>query len=218
MTATLTTTQIAAALRQRVLRLTPEDLGINRMADCPRIWGVVIETAHPDAVASLVVLVDGSVSLYVSDGNGCIGCGSNREIRDAAADLLQLAARTLSLATPSSDLELPAEGYIRCYLLTQMGLYAMQTKLEDINRIDADIGVLYFAAQRIVTAIERVGAGQSLAQEMKMAITALEHGEKSAENIQTGSFKLNDESSGSSSSQGAVQCLSVGNVVRRLRT
>jgi hypothetical protein len=198
--------EIAAALRERVLRLTPEDIGLKEPSERPAVWGIVIETAHPDAVASLVALADGSVSLYVSDGNGCVGCGGQREVRWAGADLLQIAEKSRLLAAATSDIALPPEGYVRFYLLTRDGLSSVQTRLEDINKIDERLGVLYFAGQRVLAAIERVGAGQSLAQEIRVALNAL-----------TGnSSGVKDESVHYDTGDGP--CLSVGNVVRRLRT
>jgi len=195
--------EIAAALRVRVLQLTPQDIGFHDLAECPAVWGVVIETAHPGAVASLIALDDGSVSLYVSDGNGCVGCGSQSEVRWAGADLLQIAEKSLPLTAPTDVLELPSEGQVRCYLLTRTGLHAVQAPLADIGKIDERLNLLYFAGQRVIAAIERVGAGQSLAQEIRVALNAM-------------NSNLGDPSR--ECKQGDEQCLSVGNVVRRLRT
>ncbi len=196
-------TEIAAALRTRALSLTPEDIGLIGPNQCPSVWGVVIETAYPGAVTSLVALADRSVSLYVSNGTGCVGCGSQREVRLAAADLLQSAEKSLPLTAPASDLTLPSEGQVRCYLLTRDGLRSVQERLEDIAKVDERFGVLYFASQRVVSAIQRTNAGQSLAQEIRLALNANSSGVK-------------DEPL--DSAQGVEQCLSVGNVVRRLRT
>jgi hypothetical protein len=196
---------IAVALRARVLQLKPQDIGLHDPAECPVVWGIVIDTAYPDTVASLVALDDGSVSLYVSDGNGCVGCGSQQEVRWAAADLLQLAERALPLTAPTADLSMPRAGQVRCYLLTPNGLHLVEAPYDDIAKIDERLGVLYFAGQRVIAAIERVGAGQSLAQEIRLALNAM--------NPNPGV-----EDQPRHCAQGDEQCLSVGNVVRRLRT
>jgi hypothetical protein len=197
--------EIAAALRERVLQLTPQDIGLHDPAECPVVWGIVLETAYPNAVASLIVLDDGSVSLYVSDGNGCIGCGSQHEVRWAAADLLQIAENSLPLTQPTDDLSLPPEGQVRCYLLTRTGLHAVQAALVDIGSVDERLGILYFAGQRVITAVESAGAGQSLAQEIRLALNTLQPGSDGVDQPRAGA-------------EGEEQCLSVGNVVRRLRT
>ena len=207
--------KIVAALRQRVLRLTPDEIGLAPLSDANiiansianlMVWGVVIETAHPDAVASLVALGDGSVSLYVSNGTGCIGCGGQREVRQAGADLLQIAASALPLTVATDDTDLPPTGVVRFYLLTRAGLHCKETRLEDISTSDDLLSVLYFSGQRALAAIERTGAGQSLAQEIRIALNDM--------NIALpGVTALPLESE-----QGDPPCLSVGNVVRRLRT
>lgn len=197
-----------AALRQRVLRLKPEEIGLTPRPyeSSPTVWGVLIETAHPDAVATLVVLVDGSVSLYVSNGTGCIGCGSQREVRQAGTDLLELAASALPLTVATDDIELPPPGAVRFYLFTRDGLHCTQTGLEDINKVDERLGRLYFCGQRVLTTIERVGAGQSLAQEIQLAVSSID-GKSSGV-----------QDSSQDNEPGDPLCLSVGNVVRRLRT
>src|SRR5262245_15170304 len=115
-------------LRDRALRLAPEEVGFSRDTDeHSTVFGVILETAHPDVVASLVVLIDGSVSLYVSDGSGCIGCGSHPEIRSVAAELLQLSANALPLSKPTTSHVPPIRGMVRIYWLTLAGLRSAET-------------------------------------------------------------------------------------------
>jgi len=116
----------------------------------------------------------------------------------------------MPLTAPTDDLTIPPEGYVRCYLLTRECLRAVQAPLEEIGQIDERLSVLYFAGQRVIDAIERVGAGQSLAQEIRLAMNA----------IATKPTDLNEEphyGKPRDGEYGGDQCLSVGNVVRRLR-
>jgi hypothetical protein len=43
-------------LRQHALTVSAADLGLGPTADRPQVWGVVMETGYPEAVATLVVL------------------------------------------------------------------------------------------------------------------------------------------------------------------
>jgi len=185
---------VAVALRSCVLALTPADIEIHRERIANSVWGVLIETAHPDAVATLVVLADGSVSLYVSDGNGCVGCGADQEVRFAGADLLEIANQVVAVAAPTEDRGYPPSGTVRFYFLSFEGLRSSQLRLEELSLIDAQFSLLYFAGQRVINAIERVGAGQSLAREIRFAL----------------------QSPSSPPAKGSRSCLSVGNAVRRL--
>jgi hypothetical protein len=202
----ITRKEIAAALRERALQLTPEDIGLDRSGQLPIVFGLVIETAHPDAVASLVALVDGSVSLYVSDGAGCVGCGNHRDVASAAAELMRLADLALPLSAPSNNLaSLPARGTVRFCFLTPSGPRVAEAPLEDINTIDRRLGTLYFAGQNMLTTVERVGAGTSLVQEINLASIALGHDSAVRDQVRERAL-------------GGPECLSVGNAVRRLRT
>jgi hypothetical protein len=184
---------VVAVLRASVLRLVPGDIEVDLDESPISVWGLVIETAHPDAVASLIVLADGSVSLYVSDGTGCVGCGAHRDVRFAGADLLEVAERSVVHTIPTDDTAYPPPGHIRFYFLRD-GLSSVQIRMEELNSVGSQLGALYFAGQRVINAIERVGAGQSIAQEIRLARLAGQ----------------------STSTKGAPACLSVGNAVRRL--
>jgi hypothetical protein len=159
------------------------------------VFGAIVETGYPDAVTTLVALTDGSVSLYVSDGNGCIGCGQHREVRVSAIEMLEAAARLLELSQPTEVTDAPLPGDVCIYLLTLNGLHSVSASLDRINELDPKFGAVYFAAQRLVSTIERVGAGHSLVAEINRALGLEER-----------------------LASGAEQCLSVGNVVRRLQT
>ena len=191
--------EMAIALRARLLTLAPTDIGLELHDASVTVWGVVIETAHPDVVTSLAALADGSVSVYVSDGNGCIGCGAHSDVRSAAAHLLQVAKSTIGLATATADRGYPPPGLVRFYFLSFDGLYAAEARLEHLNQVDAQLAVLYFAGQRVANTIERVGAGQSLAREMQLAL------------------QIGPPATASSTTTGSQSCSSVGNAVRRLR-
>jgi hypothetical protein len=60
---------VYVGLRQQVLRLTPDQLGNRVPTDAP-ILALLMETAYPEAVATLVAVADGSASLYFSNGGG----------------------------------------------------------------------------------------------------------------------------------------------------
>jgi hypothetical protein len=63
-------------LRQQVLTLDPAKIGLPS-SDKNQIHGVLMETGYPEAVATLVTIADGTVSLYFSNGGGIIGVGQH---------------------------------------------------------------------------------------------------------------------------------------------
>ena len=69
-------------LRQQILRLTPDQLGESAYAP---ILALLMETGYSEAVATLVGVVDGTTSLYFSNGGGVIGAGAPQGLRCAVA-------------------------------------------------------------------------------------------------------------------------------------
>ncbi|MBC7982634.1 MAG: hypothetical protein H7Y02_02150 [Candidatus Obscuribacterales bacterium] len=185
---------IVTALRAKVFALTPADLGL---VSSPATYGLVIETALPDTTVSWVALADGSVSIYASDGNGCIGCGANVEVHGAAIELLRSSERYLPASTEVTAPATPSLGNATLFFLTPSGIRATSLLSDELGRHGTNCE-LYFAAQRLIQTVERVGAGHSLKQEIERALMEIQ--------------------ACNTSQHGAEQCLSVGNVVCRLRT
>jgi hypothetical protein len=82
-------------LRQHALTVSAADLGLGPTADRPQVWGVVMETGYPEAVATLVVLGEETTSLYFSNGGGVIGAGEHAAVRAAGEILLASAEQYL---------------------------------------------------------------------------------------------------------------------------
>src|SRR5687767_13665146 len=66
-------------LRKQVLDLTPDRLDVGLASGTPVI-ALLMETGYPEAVATLVGVIDGSTSLYLSNGGGMIGAGGHAEV------------------------------------------------------------------------------------------------------------------------------------------
>lgn len=87
---------------------------------------MVIETGYPDAVATVIVLADGTVSLYFSTGGGLVGLGDHEQIRDAGHRLLGLGSQLTSVFDGTHDFPLPQKGRMRIYLLAYSGVLAVE--------------------------------------------------------------------------------------------
>lgn len=188
---------LSAALRGQVFKIKSADLGPAALR-ASGLYGVMIDTGLEDAVVSLVALSDGSVSLYVTDGSGCIGCGAHPDVRLAVTELLRAADLALPQAVAAPDQKSPPANSLRCFLLTIRGVHSLQATLEAANRNDSPLGALYFAGLHLLQTVERVGAGHSLQTEIDIALRGRTAAHKPTHGIEP--------------------CLSVGNAVRRLRT
>lgn len=95
-----------------------------------RIWGMVIETGYPDAVATTIVLADGTMSLYFSSGGGLVGLGDHEHIADAGHRLLGLSALLSPAFDNAVEFPLPERGHTRIYLLAYSGVLATELCME----------------------------------------------------------------------------------------
>ena len=130
---------IYLGLRSQAIKALPHDLGLTPNPAAP-IYGVLMETGNSGAVSTLVVLADGTVSLYLSTGGGVIGGGQHEEVASAAEEMLALtnkyATEYIGACTATTDSPLPHDGKVFFYLLTTNGLHlarCQETDLVDRN-------------------------------------------------------------------------------------
>lgn len=177
--------RMTAMLRAGVLAIVPEDIGLSR-AECPTVWGVMMELGIADVVASLVALADGSVSVYLSDGEGVIGCGLHPDVRTAAAKMLQVAGRATAQCLPVHTYPMPETDQVRFYLLTDRGVLGSMAWRAELDDGAVDLAELYYAGHSVIGMVELLGAGVDLVDEMRLAEMATLNELNSAEVGSTG--------------------------------
>jgi hypothetical protein len=170
-------------LRQKVLAVDPSSLGL-APAGPGGVWGLLMETGHPKAVATLVALADGTVSLYFSNGGGIIGIGQHEGPRQAGEALLKFAPRFLAHAVPTKAYPLPREGFTRFYFLTGGGIATAEADEGSLAGDRSPLSPLFRKAHEVITQARlateqaKTGAGTaagggeaSLAQRLMRAAT-----------------------------------------------
>lgn len=167
--------KMSATLRASVLAMGPEDIGLSRepspdpSMDHPTVWGVVMELAEGEVVVSLVALADGSVSIYLSDGSGVIGCGLHPDVRASAAKLLDIAQPAIELCTPTSVYPMPSHNQVYVYLLTRDGVRMGQAARAELDEGEVRLAEIYYAGHGLISTVELLGAGVDLMDEMRLA-------------------------------------------------
>jgi hypothetical protein len=132
-----------AELRSRVLAL--------------KDTGVLMETAFADgAVYSLVVLGDGTVSLYFSTGGGVIGAGQHDRVRRAADAMLSEASRFRPEAKPAGETPLPGPGNVVFYFLSAGGTLAYSAAESALGGDQDRLSALFHAGHRVITEIRKI--------------------------------------------------------------
>ncbi|MGE0115492.1 MAG: hypothetical protein AB7T07_11515 [Steroidobacteraceae bacterium] len=198
---------MTAMLRDGVLAIGPEDIGLNP-TDCPQVWGVMMELGEADVVVSLAALVDGSVSIYLSDGAGVIGCGLHPDVRLAAIKMLHVAEQAAGLCTPATEHPMPGANQVCFHLLTTHGILTGEASRAELDDGEAELAELYYAGHGVIGLVELLGAGVDLIDEMRLAQAGAQSGSQTGqESAGNQEFKARG--------RGCRILPYVGNVVRR---
>jgi hypothetical protein len=115
-----------ASLRDQLLHATSQQLGI---ASTRGVWGVLMERGYAKGVATVVALVDGTASMYLSTGSSVVGGRSYAPARTAALKLCDRAADSLADTKPTHDFPKPTKGHVRFYVLADGGVRVIEADL-----------------------------------------------------------------------------------------
>lgn len=144
-----------SGLRNMVLTTKPDSIGV-KLKDPNEVWGVVMETGYPEAVASLVALADGTVSLYFSNGGGIIGLGPHAGPRRAAQSFLAASQQFSKQLQPTKSYPLPKSSYTRFYLLTGNGVLTVEAKEDDFGNNRHSLSPLFYKAHDLISEVRAV--------------------------------------------------------------
>lgn len=144
-----------SGLRNMVLSTKPESIGV-RLKDATEVWGVVMETGYPEAVASLVALADGTVSLYFSNGGGIIGLGPHAGPHRAAQSLLAAAQQFAKQVQAIKSHPLPKPSHTRFYLLTGNGVLTAEAKEDELGNNRHPLSPLFHKGHELIAEIRAV--------------------------------------------------------------
>ena len=143
-----TVADIYRDLRRQVLGLAPQSATAP-----PTTLAVLMETGYPEAVATLVAVSDGSVSLYFSNGGGIIGAGEHAPVRSVAAKFLAAAAVYVPQASLAQQFPLPSRGRVRFYLVTSQGTYTAEAAEDDLGYERHPFAPLFHQGHELIAAV-----------------------------------------------------------------
>jgi hypothetical protein len=150
--------EVYTGLRQQVLSLTAEQLGDDELADAP-ILALLMETGYPEAVATLVAVVDGTSSLYFSNGGGLLGAGDHDAVAQASRGWLETGREFVDELAEIRDVPLPAEGMTQFVAVTPEGLRSAVAPEEELGEGRHGLSPLFYAGQDVITQIRLAEGG-----------------------------------------------------------
>jgi hypothetical protein len=150
--------EVYADLRHQVLGLTPDQLRNGALGDAP-ILALLMETGYPEAVATLVAVVDGTTSLYFSNGGGFIGAGTHAAVAEASRRWLETGQEFLPRLSVITDPPLPTEGVTKFVAVTPEGLRGVVAPEEELGEERHDLSPLFYVGQDVITQIRLTRGG-----------------------------------------------------------
>ena len=149
-------------LRQELFRRDPATLGLSPSAELPHIWGLIMERGHAAGPISLVVVADGTTSLYLPTGGGVLGAGEQRTVRAASRAFLEIAEAVFDVFSRESDHSFPAPGEFSVHALCHGGARMMKTPEQAAMQGVGPLSALFFAGDAVLTQIRLVAqAGEA---------------------------------------------------------
>jgi len=142
-------------LREQALLVGPEALGFAASAALPHVWGVIMETGHPEGVVTLVALVDGTTSLYFSNGGGIIGAGEHESVRVANAAFLAAAEAQLADFSHAGATPQPGMGRVRLYVRTFGGTVGADAEEQELGEGRHTLSPVFHAGHAVISAIQQ---------------------------------------------------------------
>jgi hypothetical protein len=145
--------EVIRELREKVFAVSPEDLAVAPGRGHQYVWAVLMETGYPEAVVSLVVIADGTTSLYFSNGGGVIGAGEHADVRAASARLIALVDTRTAEFELAQEHPLPKAGRVKFYVLTFDGLRTFEAPEKDLGEHRHHLSDVFHAAHAVISAI-----------------------------------------------------------------
>ncbi|KQV74986.1 hypothetical protein ASC61_08235 [Aeromicrobium sp. Root344] len=151
----------SAGLRRLVLSTSPADLGLAVDADPDRVYGVLMEIGYDAAVVTIVSLIDGTTSMYISTGGGTIGAGEHEPVAVATRSFVAMAQVFVGQSEPTTTFDLPGAGRVRFQLLTVGGGRTAEAAEDDLGRGRHPLSPLFHAGQDVITQIRLLSEQQT---------------------------------------------------------
>jgi hypothetical protein len=143
---------VFSELRWQALRLTPDQLG-GAVPTEAGILALLMDTAYREAVATLVAVVDGTTSLYFSNGGGFVGAGTHPTVAEASRLWLEAGGTLLPALSNVTEPPLPGVGMTQFVAVTPEGPRGAVAPEDNLGGNRHELSPLFHAAHEVITQI-----------------------------------------------------------------
>jgi hypothetical protein len=144
---------VIRGLREQAFTVPASDVNVVPSTGHSRVWTVLMETGHPQAVASLVAVADGTTSMYFSNGGGILGAGQQATVRQASERFIALVDLHVDSLAVAEAHPLPAVGRVRFYARTFDGLRTAEAGEQELGEHRHPLSHLFHAGHAVITAV-----------------------------------------------------------------
>ena len=145
-------------LRQQVLDSKPDE-NVKMLMDGKPIYAAIVDMDMDKAVATLACFIDGTTSLYFSNGGGQLGLGqAHEEVRNATVAFLRSSEQILDKMEIATDFSLPANNNHIVYLVSENSIYKYEIDLDMLESASREINFLFFLYQNVLNKIREVSS------------------------------------------------------------
>jgi len=145
-----------ASCGERLLTTDPGSLALEPSDRLPRVWGALMETGRAGGTASLVAVVDGTTSLYLSTGGGIIGGGEHAPVADASSAFLEVVESHLDRLAPAGEALMPEPEAVRFTALTYDGLFSGGAPEDELESGRHPLSALFAAGHGVLTQLRLI--------------------------------------------------------------
>jgi hypothetical protein len=138
-------------LRQMAFAQSREGLQLPASAKPTQPWGAIMEWGTGGGAMTLVAFADGSASIYLSSGGGMIGGQGQKNVNEAARNMVAVAAKVQPQMAATSTFPLPKQGEVVLYVLTDAGLFSGSGTQVEFSSHRHALSELGDAAQNVIT-------------------------------------------------------------------
>jgi hypothetical protein len=151
-------------LRKQVLTLDPASVGLTPTPEHQRVFGGLMEMGMRGGTASLVVIADGTTSMYYSTGGGIIGAGFHDAVKGPSRVFLAVLEKLVDQFAPDASEALPAEGIVQLRALTfDRGRLMVAAPNKDFGEKRNPFWPAFFAGHAVIGALRQLPNVQSAA-------------------------------------------------------
>ena len=145
----------APDLRAKLLSTKPSDIGLKPSPALPHVWAAIFDWGMDAGSASIVVVADGTVSMYTSTGGGMIGAGTRDTVKMPAARFIKTVEAIHDALGPATDAPLPGPNEFACVALTYDGMRRAVVDLRLLQRADP-LARAWVAGQDVIAALREI--------------------------------------------------------------